>query len=96
MYKVVFTDYFLQKNKTLTRKNKELKKRIKKALRLLQEDPFYPSLRTHRVNSRLYGERFSSWVSGDIRVIWDYDEKDTIVIILLDVGSHTGKHKVYN
>lgn len=95
MYELYFSKHFNKKYKHITHKNELLKKYLHKALKLLKYDPQYPSLRTHKVDSRLHGERYSSWVTGDMRIIWDYDENDTIILILLDLGSHTGKHKVY-
>lgn len=72
------------KQKEITKGNFVLKK----------EGPFYPSLETHKVQTRFLGERWSSSVSGDVRIIWDFSN-DRILILLLDIGRHNGKKKVY-
>lgn len=95
MYKIRSTRTFDEKYVRLVKKDYKAYKRVEKTLHLLEKDPFYPSLRTHKTNTRLYGQRYSSWVTGDLRLIWDFDVDDSIIIIVLDVGSHTGKHKVY-
>ena len=75
--------------------NEVLKKRIMVTLQKLSFDPTHSSLNSHKVNTLHYGVRWSSWVTGDIRVIWDYDEDHRLIILLLDIGSHSGSHKVY-
>ena len=66
-----------------------------KTLQLLRQNPHYPSLRSHRVNTRFLGEHWSSRVTGDIRIIWDFENGNHLVILLLDIGGHSGTHKVY-
>ena len=69
---------------------------IGKVIELICNNPGNPRLRTHKVNSRNFGKKYSSKVTGDVRIIWDYSETDPKVIILLDIGGHSGKHSVYN
>ncbi len=95
MYRLVSTKPFDKDFKDLTKKNKELKERIVKAFQLLKRDPFYESLKTHKVSTKIFGQRYSSWVTGDIRIIWDFYEEGTLTIILLDIGKHSGARKVY-
>ncbi|MBU1110178.1 type II toxin-antitoxin system mRNA interferase toxin, RelE/StbE family [Patescibacteria group bacterium] len=95
MYELVFTKTFQADYKRLTSRNKLLKKQTKKALQLLVQGPFYPSLKTHKVNTRRYGTRWSSWVTGDVRLIWDFTESKKLVIWLLDIGRHSGGSKIY-
>jgi mRNA-degrading endonuclease YafQ of YafQ-DinJ toxin-antitoxin module len=79
---------FDKKFKKLVKSNKALKKEIFKSLETLSSDPFYSSLRTHKVFHRVYGLSFSSRITGDIRIIWDFDDNNTMVIIALDIGGH--------
>lgn len=72
-----------------------IKKKLRKTLEKLTIDPSHPSLKSHKVNTQDYGIRWSSWVTGDIRIIWDYHNKDRLILILLTIGGHSGKHKVY-
>lgn len=94
-YKVRYLDLFTKSYKKVVKGNRELEKRTEKAIRLLLIDPFYPSLKTHKVNTRLTGIKYSSRVTGDIRMIWDFDSEDRIRIILINIGGHSGKSKVY-
>jgi len=64
----------------------ELKKPVKKALGLLQENPSHPSLRTKKYKS-IVGVWESS-IDMNHRFLWDYDEAEKTIIILLTVGSH--------
>ncbi len=65
-------------------------------MNFLTLDPFYPGLKTHKVNSRLFGNAFSSRVTGDIRIIWKFDDNKTLTLLLMDLGGHSGRGKVYN
>lgn len=95
MFTLIFTRNFDEKYIQVIKKNKEVEKKIRKALHFLKQDPFYPSLKTHKANTKNYGEKWSSWATGDIRIIWDYDMENRLVIILLDIGKHSGTHKIY-
>jgi mRNA-degrading endonuclease YafQ of YafQ-DinJ toxin-antitoxin module len=92
-YQFASTKEFDKKFSKLTKKNIELKKRVLDTLKLLIRDPFYPSLKSHKAMTKNNGRKWSSSVSGDIRLIWDFGENGWI--ILHDVGSHSGKTRVY-
>ena len=72
-----------------------MKKRLTVALKKLSLDPTHPSLRSHKVNTPDHGICWSSRVTGDIRIIWDYDSSKRLVILLIDIGRHSGSRKVY-
>ena len=95
MYQLKLEQQFHKTFIKLTKKDRALKKRIVKTLEQLRENPRYPSLKSHKVETRLYGVRWSSSVTGDIRIIWDFDEHQNLSILVLDIGGHSGKHKVY-
>ncbi|MBI4225895.1 hypothetical protein HY612_02170 [Candidatus Roizmanbacteria bacterium] len=95
MYKLNFTEPFEKNYLKLLRKERTLIKKVDKVLKHLQENPFYPSLKSHKTDTRNYGIRWSSWVTGDIRIIWDFDEERILTIILLDIGKHSGSKKIY-
>lgn len=90
MYTLVATTTFTAKTHRLTQGNKTLQKQLQKTLILLQTDPYYPGLKTHKVA----GYR-SSRVSGDIRIIWEFDPNGRVTILLLTIGEHSGADKVY-
>lgn len=95
MFKFILTATFTYSRKKVVGENEVLNKRIKTALQKLSINPAHPSLRSHKIITPDYGERWSSWISGDIRVIWDYDKQERLIILLLDIGGHSGSHKVY-
>lgn len=95
MFKFILTATFTSSRKKVVADDEALNKRVKIALQKLSINPAHPSLKSHKVNTPSYGERWSSWITGDIRVIWDYDKKERLLILLLDIGGHSGIHKVY-
>ena len=95
MFKLKALPYFRDKYLDFTKNNINLKKRIDKTLGFLGNNPLSLSLRSHRVESKNFGRKWSSWVTGDIRIIWDYSENEIRVLNILDLGSHSGKDKVY-
>jgi mRNA-degrading endonuclease YafQ of YafQ-DinJ toxin-antitoxin module len=96
MYKVSLTENFLEAYKKVVINNRQLALSVKKTLKLLEENPQYPSLKSHKVNTRNFGVAWSSRVTGDIRLIWKYDTNQVFVIRAITIGGHTGKYKVYN
>ncbi len=96
MYKLELTETFSTRLKKIISKNKTLQNKVIKALKNLETDPFYPSLRTHKVNIRNDKSiRYSSWVTGDLRIIWDFDLETKEIIILMTIGGHDGGKGVY-
>lgn len=95
MYILRFLKPFNPTYDALIKGDEEKEKRTRKALNLLRQDPFYPSLNSHKVNTRSFGERWSSWITGEIRIIWDFDEEQRLTIILLVITEHSGTHKEY-
>lgn len=93
-YKLEFTQKAARKYKKLVLNNKILQKRIQEALVVLIVNQFDKGLATHKVKISNYGLVYSSRVTGDIRLIWEYDG-DQITIILLDIGGHSGSSAVY-
>ena len=95
MFDIETTSHFRDRYKKLISKNLNIKNKIIKAIELLKKDPRYPSLKTHKVYTSEFGDAFSSFVTGDIRIIWA-KIKNEVVLLLLDIGSHSGKHSVYD
>jgi len=97
MIKYIFNygEYFQKKYQKLARKNLKIKKEVEKTLKFLAQDPFYPSLKSHKVNSKNFGLKYSSRVNKDLRIIWDYNNNEINIISLLDIGSYSGRHKIY-
>ncbi|KKR31569.1 MAG: hypothetical protein UT63_C0066G0015 [Candidatus Gottesmanbacteria bacterium GW2011_GWC2_39_8] len=87
------TSYIVSRDKVIG-SQEIIKKRLRVALEKLMMNPTHPSLKSHKVNTQ-YGVRWSSWVTGEIRLIWDYDKEQRSVILLLAIGMHSGTHKIY-
>ena len=86
MYKLLVTKDFDENYIKVTKANRNTQKKVQKAILLLKQNPFYPSLKTHKVTSKNYGEKWSSWATGDIRIIWNFDTKQQLTILLLTIG----------
>ena len=81
MYKLKYTKVFEKDLKSLSSKEQ---KTVAQKLKILAENPFYPSLRTKKVQG--LDNVFEMSVNMDIRILWKYE--DGIIILLLDVGHH--------
>jgi len=90
-----FLDSFDKSYRKLSNNNEEIKRRVKKTLFLLKGNHHHPSLKSHKVNTKKYGIRFSSRVTGDIRIIWDFDKGKLKIIQIFDISKHSGRYKTY-
>jgi mRNA-degrading endonuclease YafQ of YafQ-DinJ toxin-antitoxin module len=95
MYFLKFTKDFEKIYLKLTKSNFRLQKQFAKVLDLISEDPFYNSLKTHKVDTKKYQNVYSSSVSGDVRIIWKFDDRGDLVILILETGTHSGASQVY-
>jgi mRNA-degrading endonuclease YafQ of YafQ-DinJ toxin-antitoxin module len=86
-YSIESTKLFDKNFKKLAQNNKILENKIYKTLGLISIDPFYPGLKTHLANTKLFDKKFSSRVDGDIRIIWEFKDSKTI-ILLLAIDTH--------
>ena len=97
--------HFARKLKKILKKDRHLTTIIQTALYLLAENPLDSRLRSHKVISRNGDKAFSSYVTGDLRIIWryggieEYHTEDSIehlqILELIDIGGHEGSDKVY-
>jgi mRNA-degrading endonuclease YafQ of YafQ-DinJ toxin-antitoxin module len=86
MYEIIFTKKYEKKAKNFLKKHQDLKKKYKKTILLLKSNPFYPSLRLHKLKDSL-SKFYSVSIDMEYRIIVDFiiiDEK----IILIDVGNY--------
>ncbi|WP_420264042.1 type II toxin-antitoxin system YafQ family toxin [Candidatus Magnetominusculus dajiuhuensis] len=84
MPKLIPKNSFLRQSAKITKKLPSLETKILKALRLLHEDSFSPSLKTHKLSGNL-NDKYACSVSDDIRIVFTISD-DTIH--LLNIGSH--------
>jgi|688.fasta_scaffold139235_2 mRNA-degrading endonuclease YafQ of YafQ-DinJ toxin-antitoxin module len=95
MYAVQFDVNFTKSYKKVIKGNAVLEKKFIKSIKLLAQNPKHPSLNSHKVDIIDQSEVWSSWVTGDVRLIWIYDQDKKSIIICLKVGTHSGANKVY-
>jgi mRNA interferase RelE/StbE len=80
-YKLKYTKVFTKDFKKLS---KYEQKAVAQKLKLLADNPSYPSLRTKKVQG--FDDLFEMSVNMDIRILWRYE--GNVIILLLDVGHH--------
>jgi mRNA-degrading endonuclease YafQ of YafQ-DinJ toxin-antitoxin module len=95
-YKLEFSISVIKTIKKNFKNSLILQKAFKKTRDLLSSDPFYYSLKTHKVDILLNSDVYSSRINGDWRVIWQFNqESKTATILCLEVGTHSGGNQVY-
>nr|WP_246862996.1 type II toxin-antitoxin system YafQ family toxin [Dolichospermum sp. UHCC 0315A] len=90
MLEVVWSSGFKRSFRKITKKTPQLKNQIVNVLRLLSDDPFTPSLKSHKLGGNLAG-LWSCSVAYDCRIIFNFSEDEELlemVILLIDIGSH--------
>jgi mRNA interferase YafQ len=87
--------YFKKKYLKLIQKNPKIKPKLITVFNSLMQNPFHTSLKTHKVDAKIANQVFSSRVTGDLRIIWQFDNYKINVIDLLDLGGHSGSTGVY-
>jgi len=76
--------------KKTTRNDPEIKKKILETMGLLQQDPFTPKLKTHKLKGILEGNWACS-VNYDLRIVFDFVKNQTTdetEILLMNIGTH--------
>ena len=81
MYRLKYTKDFEKSLKALTAQEQKM---VFNKLKILVQNPFYPSLRTKKVQG--IDGVFEMSVNMDIRILWKYE--NGVIILLLDVGHH--------
>ena len=88
--KIVWSNAKARSFKKLVKKNPQLQEKILKVLKTLANDPFTPSLKSHKLTGNL-GNLWACWVTYDCRVIFEFSEEEESaegIIFLVDIGSH--------
>ena len=86
MYKIVFTKKYEKTAKKFFKKHQNLKQKYIKTVILLEQNPYHPSLRLHKLQGALR-EYYSISIDMEYRIIIDFIIIDE-VIYLIDIGSH--------
>jgi mRNA-degrading endonuclease YafQ of YafQ-DinJ toxin-antitoxin module len=95
MFKIKQSKSFFREASKLIRQRRLSLEILNQSLFQLSKDPFANNLRTHKVSTRNFGQKYSSRINGDLRIIWCFEEDESIVILLLDIGGHSGNRSVY-
>jgi addiction module RelE/StbE family toxin len=82
---LIWGSSFKRAYKKVTAANPELKPRIARALEVFVDNPYHPSLRTHKLSGKLKG-MWAFVVTYDCRIVFQFlDDQDAL---LIDVGKH--------
>lgn len=81
MYKLKYTKEFEKSLKVLTRQEQRA---VANKLKILVQNPFYPSLRTKKIQG--LDSVFEMSINMDLRILWKYE--NGTIILLLNVGHH--------
>jgi addiction module RelE/StbE family toxin len=87
---VIWTPKSLRAFKRLTRKNPSLRPLIEQTLRQLTQDPFQPSLHTHKLKSEL-SNVWSCSIDYSYRILFEFIEKSDSgedSLLLINLGTH--------
>lgn len=85
-YRLIYTKSYNKRAKKFIRKHPDLLGQYEKTLKLLELNPYHPSLRLHELKGKLKGlHSVSINISYRITLELIFTDKD---IILVDVGSH--------
>lgn len=86
--KLIESKKFSKKYSKVYKRNQALIDKIDIVLKKLSLNPFDESLRTHKLRGNLSG-LYSSRVTDDIRIIFDFVQEETeLCILLLSIGKH--------
>ena len=80
-FSITFSDRFRKNYRKLSDAEK---RQVQDKVRILADNPMHPSLRTKRIKGTT--TLFECSVNMDIRIIWNYEGKE--LILLLDIGHH--------
>jgi mRNA-degrading endonuclease YafQ of YafQ-DinJ toxin-antitoxin module len=86
VYRLIFPESYLRREKTFIKKHPELIAHYKKVLRLLELEPFHPSLKLHKLKGKLKDQCAVS-INYAFRIILAFVVTDN-GIILIDIGHH--------
>jgi mRNA-degrading endonuclease YafQ of YafQ-DinJ toxin-antitoxin module len=86
MFKIILSECYKKEEKKFLKKHPDLKEKYKKTLKTLMVDPFYPSLRLHKLQGDL-GNYYSVSINMSYRILLDFIIVDS-EIILIKIGSH--------
>jgi len=95
MYQLLFTERFKRNFKKVISNDEPLANKVEEILKMIAQEPFQQRLRSHKVAAKDIGSAWSTRVTGDIRIIWLYSKEYKNTLEIVNIGTHTGQHRVY-
>ncbi|VAX16436.1 hypothetical protein MNBD_IGNAVI01-1718 [hydrothermal vent metagenome] len=86
MNKIIYTDIYIKKARKFAKRHPELLSQYEKTLKLLELNPFHPSLRLHKLTCKL-SDLYSVLINITYRISIDFII-DGKTIIPINVGKH--------
>lgn len=90
MRTLVWSTAFVRAFKRAVRRQPELRMRVERTLKQLAEDPFHPTLHSHKLKGELAGT-WACTVDYDNRILFEFarnPESSEEEILLLTMGTH--------
>jgi mRNA-degrading endonuclease YafQ of YafQ-DinJ toxin-antitoxin module len=87
---LVWSPGFSREFKRLIRRNPQIRSSIEQTLQKLTEDPFHPSLKTHKLRGDL-AEKWACSIDYSNRIVFKFVQPPNLqkeAILLLAIGSH--------
>jgi mRNA-degrading endonuclease YafQ of YafQ-DinJ toxin-antitoxin module len=85
-YIIIYTPSYIKRAEKFSRKHPELLKQYEKVLKLLEVNPFHPTLRLHKLSGKL-SELYSVSINITFRITLEFLITDK-EIIPINIGSH--------
>ena len=86
MPKIIYTNSYIKKARKFIKNHPDLLSQYEKTLKLLELNPYHPSLRLHKLKGKL-SELYSVSINISYRICIDFIIEDDN-IIPIDVGKH--------
>lgn len=85
MIKIIWDEGFKKTYRKKIKRNQDLKDKFWKAVKQFTQEPFTPSLKTHKLTGQLEG-LWAFKIDYDCRIVFKFI--DSKKIMLIDIGSH--------
>ncbi len=84
---IEFTETFEKKTAQLIKKNQQLRIVFKKQFNLFAINPFYPSLRLHKLQGKR-SEQYALWITGDLSALGVKSKSKENTYVFFDIVTH--------
>lgn len=85
-FSLEFTTEYVKRELYFLRRHPDIIDKYHKLLKILEADPFYPSLRTHKLQGK-YKDLYSVSINMQYRIVLNFVLQDS-KLILIDIGDH--------